>query len=314
MKKIVCLTLIGCLTIFAGLFSYAPSTSAAAPAYTLYIDGKASSAKLPTVVENGTTLIPMKAVLTELNYTTTVDSKSKSITAKNSAGSYITVQTGSKKAKINGTATLLAAPAKAMNGTTYIPLSAVKPLTGKAVGADASKAIAWIGEKPTATGPVPTWGATTDQMKSVLDENSFLDEGGTGDINLLLYQTSPEDFEELYIFYKNKLAALAFFPDISGQNEAYIFGVYSGMFHSTLLDYGKPVEGSFVIDKDIDGEKLDQYLTLLANEGFLSSEWKVGGTKIIILLKPTDTGYALSMKYVDTSVETKIEAALDAIE
>lgn len=314
MKKIVYLTLVGCLTIFAGLFSYAPSASAAVPAsYTLYVDGNISSSKLPTIVEKGTTLIPMKAVLTDLKYTTTVDSKSKAITAKNSAGSYIIVTTGSKKAKINGSAVLLSVPAKALNGTTYIPLSAVKQLTGKAIGADASMGIAWIGEKPASTAFIPPWGITTDQMKSVSGEKSLLDEGGTGDIYLLLYQESPEDFEELYIFYKDQLAASAYFPDISDQNEAYILGVYSGMFHSTLRDYGKPVAGSFVIDKDIDAVKLDQYLKLLANEGSLSSTWKMGDTKIIILLKPTDSGYALSMKYVNASVESKVKVALDTI-
>ncbi|RCX17673.1 copper amine oxidase-like protein [Fontibacillus phaseoli] len=308
MKKTVCLTLIGCLTIFAGLFSYAPSTSAAAPTYTLYIDGKVSSAKLPTVVEKGTTLIPMKAVLTELNYTTTVDSKSKSVTAKNTAGSYITVQTGSKKAKINGTATLLAAPAKAMNGTTYIPLSAVKPLTGKVVGADASKGIAWIGEKPAATAPVPVWGVSPDQMKAVSGEKLLLDEGGSGDIYLLLYQESLDDPEELYIFYKNKLAKIAFTPDISGFDESGLIGVYEGMFDNLAEVYGQPESDIIAAYKDTH-EQIP-----LADGGYLTSKWNVGGTKIMLLLKGTDTGYTVNMQYIDTSVEAQVEAAMDAIE
>ncbi|MNW54895.1 hypothetical protein D3C74_325200 [compost metagenome] len=137
MKKIAYLTLMGCLTIFIGLFSFVPLTSAAAPvSYTLYIDGKVLSAKFPTVVEKNTTLVPMKSVLTELKYTTTVDSRTKAITAKNSAGSYITVTTGSKKAKINGSEVLLPTAVKVMNGTTYIPLSAIQKLTGKSIGVD----------------------------------------------------------------------------------------------------------------------------------------------------------------------------------
>ncbi len=308
MKKIVYFTLIGCLTIFAGLFSYAPPTSAAAPTYTLYIDGKVSSAKLPTVVEKGTTLIPMKAVLTELNYTTTVDSKSKSITAKNSAGSYITVKAGSKKAKINGSEVLLSAPAKAMNGTTYIPLSAVKTLTGKAIGADASIGIAWIGEKPAETAPVPVWGVSPDQMKSVSGNKLLLDEGGAGDIYLLLYQESFGEPEELYIFYKNKLAKVAFAPDILGYDESALMGTYQGMFDGLVEVYGQPESDIIAAYKDTLEE------IPLADGGYLTSKWNVGGTQIILLLKGTDTGYALSMQYVDTSVEAQVEAAMDAIE
>ncbi|MEF2966608.1 copper amine oxidase N-terminal domain-containing protein [Paenibacillus sp. M1] len=316
MKKAVYLTLMGCLAVIAGLFSFAPSIFAAAPAsYTLYIDGKVSPAQFPTVVESNTTLIPMKSVLIELNYTTTVDSRTKAITAKNSTGSYITVKPGSNKADINGSEVTLSAPVKALNGTTYIPLSAVRQLTGKSIGADASQGIAWIGEKPTATAPVPAWGVALDQFKAASSQSLLIDEGGQGDIYLLLYQDSPNDPEELYVFYKNKLAKVAFVPDVSGIDEAGLLGYYAGMLDSIVEQYGEPVEGSNVIDRDaIDQSILNQNLMLLANQGYLSSEWNVGNTKTSLLLKATDTGYTISMQFVDASVEAEVEAAMDAIE
>lgn len=309
MKKIVYLTLVGCLAVLVNLFSFAPQTSAAASVtYTLYIDGTVSTAKFPTVVEKNATLIPMKAVLAELNYTTTVDNRTKAITAKNSAGSYITVTTGSKKAKINGSAVTLSVAAKAMNGTTYIPLSAVKQLTGKAIGADASERIAWIGEKPAATAPLPVWGVSPKQMKVASANKFLLDEGGQGDIYLLLYQDNYDDPEELYIFYKNKLAKIAFTPEVSGYDESFAKGVYEGMLASLTKNYGPPEKDIIAADKDTLEE------IPLADGGYLTSEWNAGGTKIKLLLKGTDNGYALSLQYVDTSVEAQLEAALDAIE
>ncbi|MNM90128.1 hypothetical protein D3C81_1023770 [compost metagenome] len=311
MKKIAYLTLMGCLTIFIGLFSFVPLTSAAAPvSYTLYIDGKVLSAKFPTFMEKNTTLVPMKSVLTELKYTTTVDSRTKAITAKNSAGSYITVTTGSKKAKINGSEVLLPTAVKVMNGTTYIPLSAIQKLTGKSIGVDASQGIAWIGEKPTESAPTPTWGVTPDQIKSVSSEKVLIDEGEQGDIHLLLYQAQPNDPQELYVFYKNKLAKIAIAPDISEFDETGILGIYSGIYDSLTKTYGKPSEGSMTLNQNT----LDQYLTLFADQGYLLSKWKSGDTKIILLLKTTDTGYAISMQYVNASIETQVDAAMDAIE
>ncbi|MDQ0088651.1 hypothetical protein J2T12_002061 [Paenibacillus anaericanus] len=312
MKKIVYLMLIGCLVIFTSLFSFASSTSAAASvSYTLYIDGKVSPAKFPTVMENNSTLVPMKSVLTELNYTTTVNNQTKAITAKNSAGSIIIVKVGSKKAKINGSDMLLPASVKTMNGTTYIPLSAIKQLTGKSIGVDASQGIAWIGEKPTVADPIQIWGVTPDEVKAAAGQNLPIDEGGQGDIYLLMYQDSTKGAEELYIFHKNKLAKLVFTPIITGNedNETFLLGVYSGMFNTVVKAYGEPTKGSV----DINKETLGQYLTLLSNEGYISSEWKVGDTKIKTLIKETDSSYTISMQYVNASVETQLNAALDAI-
>ncbi|MBA9086017.1 hypothetical protein FHR92_002489 [Fontibacillus solani] len=309
MKKIIYLTLMGCLATFVGLFFSAPITSAAAPvSYTLYIEGKVSSAKFPTVVEKNTTLIPMKSVLSELNYTTTLDNQTKTITAKNSAGSFITVKTGSKKATINGAEVLLSASVKTMNGTTYIPLSAVQKLTGKSIGSDASQGIAWIGEKPT-TAFIPPWGVTLDQIKLVSGRKLLIDEGEQGDIYILMYQV-PGAADELNVFYKNKLAKMAFITDFSGSGEATeLLGIYGGIYDSLTKTYGKPVEGYMSLNDN----PLDQYLTLFADQGYLSSKWQAGSTTVSLLLKATDTGYTISMQYVNASVEAELNAALDAL-
>ncbi|RRJ66104.1 copper amine oxidase N-terminal domain-containing protein [Paenibacillus oralis] len=307
MKKIVYLTLMGCLAAFIGLFSFAPQSHAAAPAsYTLYVDGKVLSSKFPTVVEKNVTLIPMKPVLTALGYVTTVDSKTKAITAKNSDGSSITVKTGSKKAKINGSDVTMPAVAKSMKGTTYIPLSAIKQLTGKSIGLDASQGIAWIGEKPAETVPIPPWGATPEQMKAIFSHKQLIEEGQEGDIYALWYQEAPDYTDEMYVFYKNKLAKWMYNPQVPSYNEDELLGFYDGMVASFVDKYGEPETNIAAADKNNE-------LIPLANGGYFMSEWNVGGTKITIFLKPADTGYVMAIQFVDTSVESKVEAALDAI-
>jgi hypothetical protein len=307
MKKYTYLTLMGCLAVLIGLFSFStPTSAAAAVSYTLYVDGKVSSAKTPVVVEKNVTLIPMKAVLADLKYVTSVDKKTKAITAKNSAGSFITVNLGSKKAKINGANANLAAPAKTLNGTTYIPLSAVKQLTGKAIGLDASKGIAWIGEKP-ATDNLPVWGVTPEQFKSVAGYTNPIDEGRQGNIYMLLYQDAAEDYQELYVFYKNKLAKLVFYVDTSGLNEEEILGYYDGMFASLAEEYGQPESDIVAADQ----ETLEQIS--IYDGGYSMSKWKLAGTNITLLLKGTDNGPTLSMQYIDASVQTQVEAAMSAI-
>ncbi|MGZ7444102.1 copper amine oxidase N-terminal domain-containing protein [Paenibacillus sp. TH7-28] len=307
MKKIVYLTLTGFLAAFIGLFAFTAPTSAAAPAsYMLYVDGKVSSAKFPTVVEKNVTLIPLKPVLTDLGYNTTVDSKAKAITAKNADGSSITVKTGSKKAQINGADVTLPAVVKTLKGTTYIPLSAIKQLTGKSIGLDASQGIAWIGEKPAETVATPPWGATPEQMKAVFSHKQLIEEGQEGDIYILWYQEAPDYTDEMYVFYKNKLAKWMYNPQIPSYNEDELLSFYEGMVASVVDKYGEPETNIAAADKN------NQPIPL-ANGGYLMSEWNLGSTKITLFLKPADTGYVISMQFVDSSVETKVDAALDAI-
>jgi len=309
MKKFTYLTLMGCLAVLIGLFSFTtPTSAAAAVTYTLYVDGTVSSAKTPVVVEKNVTLVPMKAVLADLKYVTTVDKKTKAITAKNSAGSYITVNLGSKKAKINGSNVNLAAAAKTLSGTTYIPLSAVKQLTGKPIGLDASEGIAWIGEKPTAIAEIPVWGVTREQFISVVGTKTLIDEGGQGDIYMLLYQDFTEDTQDLYVFYKNKLAKIIIIPDITDFPENGVISFYDGMVHGVSGNYGQP-ESSIV---SVDENTLEQIS--LKDGGYRMSEWTVEGTNITILLEGTDTGPTISMQFVDVSVEAQVEAAMSAIE
>lgn len=307
MKKIAYITLIGCMALLVGLFSFTPLTSATSVKYTLHIDGKAITGQPSVIVENNTTLVPMKAVLTKLGYTMTVDSKTKAITAKNTSGSSIIVKTGSKKATINGSEIVLPALVKTVNGTTYIPLSAIRSLTGKTVGLDSAQGFAWIGDKPASSSINIPWSISQEEFKANSAQKQLVDEGGQGDIRLLMYQDSLEAgaTEELYIFYKNKLAAVVLTPVIPDYDPGELISFYAGMFSSITAEYGQPVAGSSAPNPN----NISQYVARYAADGRLTSEWIMDGTKITLFLKATtDAGYSLSLQYVDMSVEEQLNA------
>lgn len=308
MKKIVYSFLMSWLAVTLGLFTFSPLTYAAAPnSYALYVDGKLLSSPYPTIVQNNTTLVPMKTVLAELGYTTTLDSKTKMITAKHSSGSYIVVSAGSKTAKLNGVAVQLPVAVKAMNGTTYLPLSVIKTLTGKAIGVDTSQAIAWIGEQPTVDTLSAPWGISPEQLKKSFAGKLLIDEGGQDDIYVLLYQNAPDYDEEIYIFYKSKLAKASFMPSTTNFELAFYIGVYEGIVNSVTKTYGEPLSNTAIYDKDTLEE------VSFADGGFYMSVWEVDNTKITALLKATNEGYATSLQFVDMSVEAQLNAALAAM-
>lgn len=308
MKKIVYSFLMSWLAVTLGLFTFSPLTYAAAPnSYALYVDGKLLSSPYPTIVQNNTTLVPMKTVLAELGYTTTLDSKTKMITAKHSSGSYIVVSAGSKTAKLNGVAVQLPVAVKAMNGTTYLPLSVIKTLTGKAIGVDTSQAIAWIGEQPTVDTLSAPWGISPEQLKKSFAGKLLIDEGGQDDIYVLLYQDASDYDEEIYIFYKSKLAKASFMPSTTNFELAFYIGVYEGIVNSVTKTYGEPLSNTAIYDKDTLEE------VSFADGGFYMSVWEVDNTKITALLKATNEGYATSLQFVDMSVEAQLNAALAAM-
>lgn len=308
MKRLIYLSFMGCLAAFIAIFTVAPQAASAASSvsYTLYIDGKVSSTKSQAVVENGVALIPLKPVLTELKYSVTVDNKTKAIKAKNSAGSYITVKAGSKKAVINGSNVTLPASIKAIKGTTYMPLSAIKQLTGKSIGVDNPQLIAWIGEKPVID--VAPWGATPDEIKSISSQMLLIDEGSRGEAYYLIYQNTDRS-QEAYFFYNNKLAKVAIIPDISEYyNEEELISFYSGIVSGVSKSYGAPVSDVMGTDKDSIEE------ISIINGDYLQSQWKIGRSEIVVLLKATNKGYMVSMSFINTEVEAQLDAALNALQ
>lgn len=88
---------------------------------TVFIDNKVLSMASQPVVENGTTLVPMRAIFEALGCNVNFDATTGTITGSKDSAT-ITLKLNSKVANRNGQNIALSTPAKATNGTTYVPL------------------------------------------------------------------------------------------------------------------------------------------------------------------------------------------------
>lgn len=129
-KKTTLILLIAALFFSAGLTSNAQAWVTNAD----IIDGNALCEVKP-IVENDTTLVPMRFIFENLGATVDYDGKTKKITAYNE-DIKITLQLNSKYAYINNSQTTLAVTPKLVKDTTLVPLRFVSETLGAYVDWD----------------------------------------------------------------------------------------------------------------------------------------------------------------------------------
>lgn len=121
----------------------APSKPALAPAPApapqtkIFIDGKLTNFAQQPVIENGTTLVPMRALFEYLGATVNWNGETQTVISKR-GNVEIKLTIGSKIAYINGSEQTLVVPGKIINGYTYIPLRFVGESLGDTVSWDGS--------------------------------------------------------------------------------------------------------------------------------------------------------------------------------
>lgn len=96
------------------------------------IDGAVLQSDVPPMVENGTTLVPMRVIFETLNATVNYNSTDKTINAVRNDVK-IDLKLNDEKAYVNGELKVLAVPAKAVNGRTLVPLRFVGEALGEKV-------------------------------------------------------------------------------------------------------------------------------------------------------------------------------------
>ncbi len=96
------------------------------------IDGNVLLSDVPPVVEQGTTLAPMRIIFETLGAKVDYDNAAKRITAVK-GDTTILLTLNQKTAYVNGQAKALALPAKAVNGRTLVPLRFVGEALGEQV-------------------------------------------------------------------------------------------------------------------------------------------------------------------------------------
>ncbi|NLN86478.1 MAG: copper amine oxidase N-terminal domain-containing protein, partial [Syntrophomonadaceae bacterium] len=117
------------LILLAIVCCWTPNATAAP---TVNLDGRQLAFEVPPMIENGRTLVPLRAIFEEMGATVTWDPATYSATAVKS-DTIVVLHVGSTTPTINGEVTQLDVPAKIVNGRTLAPLRFVGETFGGTV-------------------------------------------------------------------------------------------------------------------------------------------------------------------------------------
>lgn len=131
------------LFAFALFFTLASGAQAADQPVKVWLGGEEMQfGDKPTIIENGTTLVPARALFEELGYAIEWNDKTNTVQAVKEQ-SALSFTIGEATATVNGKQVELAAPAKIKDGTAYAPL--------RFIGESAGYQVRWDGETRTVT-------------------------------------------------------------------------------------------------------------------------------------------------------------------
>lgn len=99
------------------------------------VEGKTLTFDVPPVLDNGRTLVPLRAIFEELGAEISWDAETKTITALRE-GTEVVLQIGNSIAKVDGADVVLDVPAKIVDGRTMVPVRFVSEAMGSVVGWD----------------------------------------------------------------------------------------------------------------------------------------------------------------------------------
>ncbi|KEF40102.1 copper amine oxidase family protein [Schinkia azotoformans MEV2011] len=118
------------LILLMSLFLLVPYVSAEQP-ISVYVDGKQQSYSQSPVIENGSTLVPLRGIFESLGAKVEWNGSTQTVTAVKE-NTTIVLTIGSKSPTVNGTVKSISTPGKILNGSTMVPLRFVS----EALGAD----------------------------------------------------------------------------------------------------------------------------------------------------------------------------------
>lgn len=134
MRKIAALFL-----SLALLFSFVTSVQAEAKPISVWVEGEQVQLGGETpIIERGTTLVPAKSILEELDFEVSWDAKGKIVTGTKEK-LVISLQVGKEAAAVNGTELQLPAAPKLVGKTVYVPLRFISEVAGYEVTWNSAK-------------------------------------------------------------------------------------------------------------------------------------------------------------------------------
>jgi copper amine oxidase-like protein len=142
-------------------------------AVTVTVDGQRLAAE--PLLNNGRVLVPLRAVFQALN--AKVDYRDSTITATRD-GETVQLRPNQSVATVNGSTVQLDAPARLLNGTTYVPLRFVAQALGEEVAWQSASKTVVIGQPAIGSAPFPSGQADNVALKPALDRLVVGNQGG----------------------------------------------------------------------------------------------------------------------------------------
>lgn len=119
------------LILLMSLFLLVPYVSAEQP-ISVYIDGKQQSYNQPPVLQNGSTLVPLRGIFESLGAKVDWNGSTQTVTAVKDSTTVI-LKIGSKTPTVNGQTKPISTPAQILNSSTMVPLRFVSEALGSDV-------------------------------------------------------------------------------------------------------------------------------------------------------------------------------------
>lgn len=126
------------LIVLVLILSFSSNVFADGESINIYMDGELLEVSQEPIIENGTTLVPMRNIFEALGMKVHWNEETKTASGITD-GLTIDITIGSNKAYVNGSEKILLVPAKIINGSTMVPLRFVSESAGCKVDWDGSK-------------------------------------------------------------------------------------------------------------------------------------------------------------------------------
>ena len=169
------------LLTFAMIFAFS-SVAFAADSPTVFVNGTTPKFDTPPVVQNGTTLVPMRAIFEALGATVDFDGATNTITGTK-GDTKITLKLNSTTATKNSETVTLDVPAKTVNDRTMVPL--------RFIGESLDQTVEWIADSQTVNIYTPQ--VLLDNQDVKITYNGIVDDWADKEIKILIENKSSRD-------------------------------------------------------------------------------------------------------------------------
>jgi hypothetical protein len=237
MKRLVVLLIISVLCL-----GWAPSAWAA-PA--VLVDGSRLSFDVEPIIENGRTLVPLRAIFEALGAEVLWNGETRTVTALAGA-KQIRLTIGQTTAYIDNQPYQIEVPARVVNGRTLVPLRFVSESLGAQVQWEASTQTITITTSNNNSMNKPfhfrntTWGASPDQVKASEGNLPFTAYEDNESYLLIYNNIRVENYDAslAYVFLENHLSAAYYYLDTSSLNQNNLWSEYWQLEQVLSTKYG----------------------------------------------------------------------------